>query len=132
MLLLFAIGLLVLLLALSPGGVRGIDLGSKLAADMPGSALRLALHEPIWGKVLDGRSVLTVAGKLENPAPVMLPVPALDAEVRDAEGTLLARWVTPPPVSTIAPGVAVTFDTAAIAVPPEARTVTIRFETRRK
>ena len=127
-----SLALLFVVLALAPGGFCGIDLGRRFAPDTPGSALVLSLHEPIWGKVLDGRSVLTIAGKLENPAPVTLAAPALDAEVRDADGTLLAKWLTPPPVAELAPGASVTFDTAAIAVPPSARTVTIRFETRRK
>ncbi len=128
-----AAGLVPVLLALQPGGFRGIDLGRPLDPDMPGSALTLELHEPIWGRVLDGRTVLTIAGKLSNPTLVTLAAPPLQADVRDADGTQLAKWTSPPPVAEVPPGTTITFDTAAIGVSASARTVRIKFApTRRK
>ena len=128
-----ATGLALLLLALQPGGFRGVDLGRSLDPEIPGSALTLELHEPIWGRVLDGRTVLTIAGKLSNPTPVPLVAPPLVAEVRDADSMLLAQWTSPPPVIEVPSGATITFDTATIGVSASARTVTIKFaHTRRK
>jgi predicted Zn finger-like uncharacterized protein len=128
-----AVGLVLLLLALRPGGIPGLDLGQSLDPAMPGSALTLELHEPIWGRVLDGRTVITFAGKLSNPTLVTLTAPPLEAEVRDAGGALLAKWTSPPPVSAVPSGATITFDTAAIGVPTSARQVRIIFaDTRRK
>ena len=128
-----ATGLALLLLALQPGGFRGVDLGRSLDPEMPGSALTLELHEPIWGRVLDGRTVLTIAGKLSNPTPVPLVAPPLVAEVRDADRMRLAQWTSPPPVIEVPSGATITFDTATIGVSASARTVTIKFaQTRRK
>lgn len=128
-----AASLILLLLGLRPGGMAGIDLGRSLDPAMPGSALMLELHEPIWGRVLDGRTVITFAGKLSNPTLVALSAPPLEAEVRDAGGALLAKWTSPPPVSEVPSGATITFDTAAIGVPTSARSVRIIFaDTRRK
>lgn len=128
-----AAGLGLLLLAFRPGGIAGIDLGQSLDPVMPGSALTLELHEPIWGRVLDGRTVITFAGKLSNPTSVAIAAPPLEAEVRDAGGALLAQWTSPPPVSLIPSGATITFDTATIGLPTSARSVRIIFaDTRRK
>ena len=120
-----AIILLALTALLRPDGVAGIDVGRSLEPVHVGTALRLQAYEPIWGRIIDGRNVLTINGRIENPARTELPIPPLHAEIRDAEGTLLASWTSPPPLAALPGGAAISFDTAAVDVPSSAATVDI-------
>lgn len=124
--------LLVLLLLLKPGGLAGIDLGARLEPEMKGTALRLQAYEPNWGRVLDGRSVLTINGRIENPTRVELPIPPLHAELRDPNGTLVASWTSPAPLPALPGGAAISFDTAAVDIAPGASTVSLSFATPRE
>jgi predicted Zn finger-like uncharacterized protein len=123
--------LLLLVLMLRPGGFAGVDLGSRLEPVPEGSALRLLAYEPIWGRVLDGRTVLTVNGRIENPTTQLLRIPPLHAEVRDADGAMLASWTSPPPLDALPGGASISFDTAAVDVPADARRIMIEFATPR-
>ena len=123
--------LLTLTAMLRPGGVAGMDLGRSLEPVHAGTALRLQAYEPIWGRIIDGRNVLTINGRIENPARQELPIPPLHAEIRDAEGMLLASWTSPPPLATLTGGAAISFDTAAVDVPSSAATVDIELSTPR-
>lgn len=126
-----ALTLLALILMIRPGGIAGIDLGKPLAPVHQGTALRIAAYEPIWGRIVDGRTVLTVNGRIENPARRELPVPPIRARLRDGEGTLVASWTSPAPMAELPAASAITFDTAAIDVPAQARTVEIELSTPR-
>ena len=126
-----AITLLTLTALLRPGGVAGVDLGRSLEPVHAGTALRLQAYEPIWGRIIDGRNVLTINGRIENPARQELPIPPLHAEIRDAEGMLIASWTSPPPLASLPGGAAISFDTAAVDVPAHAATVDIELSTPR-
>jgi len=123
--------LLALVLLFKPGGVAGLDLGERLEPRLEGTALRLSVYEPSWGRVLDGRSVLTINGRIENPTRVDLPIPPLHAEVRDADGTLVASWTSPAPLPSLPGGASINFDTAAVDVAPAAASVSLSFATPR-
>lgn len=129
---LLALLLITALTLAMPGGVRGFDPLAVAEPVQPGSALTLKLDEPIWGEVLDGSSVLTLTGRLANPTAVPLEVPPLAAEVRNADGQLLAQWLSPPPALTLAPGGEAAFDTAGVDIPGGAATVRLSFATRPK
>lgn len=127
-----AVLLLALVILFKPGGVGGLDLGERLEPKMEGTALRLQAYEPNWGRVLDGRNVLTINGRIDNPTGVELPVPPLHAELRDINGTLLASWTSPAPLETLPGGASISFDTAAVNVDPSAVTVNLSFATPRE
>ncbi len=127
-----AVLLLALIVLLKPGGIGGVDLGQRLEPKMEGTALRLQAYEPNWGRVLDGRNVLTINGRIENPTKVELPIPPLHAELRDANGTLVASWTSPAPLESLPGGATISFDTAAVDVAPSASTVTLSFATPRE
>ncbi len=128
---LVALALLALILMIRPGGVAGVDLGKPIEPVYQGTALRIAAYEPIWGRIVDGRTVLTVNGRIENPARREVPVPAIRARLRDGEGTLVAAWTAPAPLAELPAGSTIAFDTAAIDVPAQARTVEIELSTPR-
>jgi predicted Zn finger-like uncharacterized protein len=128
----FVLLVLAALALTAPGGLRGFDPLARVEPVQPGSALVLKLDEPIWGEVLDGSSVLTLTGRLTNPTRQPLDVPPLAAEVRSADGQLLAQWLSPPPALTLAPGGEAAFDTAGVDVPEGAATVRLSFATRPK
>ena len=126
-----ALMLLALILMSRPGGVAGVDLGKPLEPVYQGTALRIAAYEPIWGHIVDGRTVLTINGRIENPARREVPVPPIRARLCDGEGTLVASWTSPAPMTELPAGSAIGFDTAAIDVPAQARTVEIELSTPR-
>lgn len=126
-----ALVLLALILMTKPGGIAGIDLGKPLEPFHQGTALRIAAYEPIWGRVVDGRTVLTVNGRIENPARREVPVPPIRARLRDGEGTLVATWMSPAPMAELPAGSAIGFDTASVDVPAQAATVEIELATPR-
>lgn len=127
-----ALVLMGLILLLRPGGAASIDLGKRLEPQVKGTALRLQAYEPNWGRVLDGRNVLTINGRIENPTKVELPIPPLQAELRDANGTLLASWTSPAPLPSLPGGATISFDTAAVDVAPTAAKVSLSFATPRE
>jgi predicted Zn finger-like uncharacterized protein len=122
-------GLVVLL---RPGGIAGFDPGRALEPVQAGTALRIQAYPPIWGRIIDGRNVLTINGRIENPARVELPVPPLQAKIRDADGALVVAWTSPAPLDFLPGGAAISFDTAAVDVPPAAATVEITLGTPRE
>lgn len=126
-----ASALLALTAMLRPGGFAGVDLGRGLVHVETGTALRLQAYEPVWGRVLDGRNLLTVNGRIENPARQALPIPPLHAEIRNADGQLLVAWTSPAPLDELPGGAAISFDTSAVDVPAHAATVDIEFRTPR-
>lgn len=126
-----ALVLLALILMVRPGGFAGVDLGRSIEPIYEGSVLRIQAYEPIWGRVVDGRTVLTINGRIDNPARMPAPVPPLRARLRDADGLLLASWVSPAPIAELPPGGSIGFDTASIDVPAAARTVEIELSTPR-
>jgi predicted Zn finger-like uncharacterized protein len=126
-----ALGLLALILMTRPGGLAGVDLAKPLEPVHEGTALKVAAYEPIWGRIVDGRTVLTINGRIENPARREVPVPPIRARLRDGEGTLVMAWTAPAPMAELPAGSAIGFDTAAIDVPSQARTVEIELSTPR-
>lgn len=126
-----ALILVALILITKPGGIAGIDLGKRIEPVYEGTALRLAAYEPIWGRVVDGRNVLTINGRIENPARREVSVPPIRARLRDAEGTLVASWTSPAPLAELPAGSAIGFDTAAIDVPASASKVEVELSTPR-
>jgi predicted Zn finger-like uncharacterized protein len=123
--------LLLLTAMLRPGGFAGVDLGRALEPVHEGTALRLRAYEPIWGRIIDGRNVLTINGRIENPTRAELAIPPLHARIRDADGALLVSWTSPAPLESLPGGAAISFDTAAVDVPAAAATVDIELRTPR-
>lgn len=126
-----ALVLLALILMTKPGGIAGVDLGRSIEPVYEGTALKIAAYEPIWGRVVDGRNVLTINGRIDNPARREVPVPPIRARLRDREGFLLASWNSPAPLQELPAGATIGFDTAAIDVPANAATVEVELSTPR-
>lgn len=121
-----SIALSTLVLLAKPGGIAGYDPFALLGPVQP-NVLRLSVDAPVIGPGIDGAAVLTLFGRMRNPSASTQPVPALNVEVRDESGLILARWTSPPPVPTIGAGMTLTFETAANGIPETARTARLAF-----
>jgi predicted Zn finger-like uncharacterized protein len=114
-----------------PGGVAGHDPFAPLDPVQP-NALRLAVDAPVMGPGIDGRSVLTLFGRMSNPSRYDKPVPPIAVEVRGRDGTVLASWREQPPLSRIEGGGVVTFETASGGIPEGAAVARLRFVERQR
>ena len=120
------LALTALVLVCKPGGFAGYDPARSLEPDFVGSAVRLTLQEPIWGRVLDGRSLLTLIGTIENPTRVPLKVPPLGIEVLDRRGVRVAAW-TERPGGMIESGGSVAIEASGTGISGRAARVVVTF-----
>jgi hypothetical protein len=74
-----------------------------------------------------GNELLTVTGRIANPSEQAQRVPALRAELRDAQGRGIYSWTISAPVGQLAPGASTTFNSAEVNVPQGAKAVNISF-----
>jgi predicted Zn finger-like uncharacterized protein len=118
--------LLALTVIAKPGGVGGFDPFAGLGPVKP-NEVRLSIDAPLVGPGVDGATVLTLFGKLGNPARATEPVRPIRVQVFDRAGKEVASWTSPPPIAELSPGTTVSFETAAGGVPHSAVRATVRF-----
>ena len=122
-----AVAMLAATAAISFWGLPA-NLGSRLAfAKARGTALQIVDHKTQRSTMESGNELLTVTGRIANPSPEVQRVPALRAELRDAGGRGIYSWTISAPVSALAPGASVTFNSAEVNVPQGAKAVNISF-----
>ena len=103
-------------------------LGSRFAfAKAPGTALQIVDHKTQRSRMASGNELLTVTGRITNPSAEVQRVPALRAELRDAQGRGIYSWTISAPVAQLAPGASATFNSAEVDVPQGAKAVNISF-----
>lgn len=76
----------------------------------------------------NGSPDLTIAGEIRSVAANRVRLPRLFYEVRDSAGATLVSWSESAPARTIAVGHVLAFASTPHAVPPEGRTILVRFE----
>ena len=84
-------------------------------------------REPDWRMIADGGQLFAVSGRIWNPTKVVQPVPDVRAELKDTKGRIVYAWTITRPVTQLAPGGSVSFDGAAVDVPPSSTHVSVTF-----
>ncbi|WP_116090068.1 zinc-ribbon domain-containing protein [Sphingomonas crusticola] len=84
-------------------------------------------REPDWRMIAGGSQLFAVSGRVWNPTNVEQPVPDIRAELRNAQGKTVYAWTITRPVPRLAPGAAVSFEGAAVDVPPSSSNVSVTF-----
>ena len=121
---------LLMLAATAAIGVWGLpgNLSSRFAfAKASGNALQIVDHKTERSRMASGNELLTVTGRIANPSREAQRVPALRAELRDAQGRGIYSWTISAPVRQLAPGASATFNSAEVDVPQGAKAVNISF-----
>ena len=104
------------------------NLSSRLAFAKPqGTQLQIVDHKTERSRMASGNELLTVTGRIANPSGQPQRVPALRAELRDAQGNGIYSWTISAPVGQLAPGASATFNSAEVDVPQGAKAVNISF-----
>lgn len=96
-----------------------------------------ALHLPVHVRGLEFSRIvsaqlpsadLTVSGQIRNLGTRRMTLPRVAFEIRDAKGAPLISWSETPPAPTLGAGRIVAFASLPHSVPPESRSVLVRFE----
>ncbi|HZG09821.1 MAG TPA: FxLYD domain-containing protein [Allosphingosinicella sp.] len=113
--------------AISVWGLPGNLGGGMALAQRPGSPLQIVDQKTARTKMESGNELLTVSGRVSNPTQSEQRVPAIRAELRDAQGRAIYGWMISPPVSRLPPGQSATFNSAEVDVPRGAKAVNLSF-----
>ena len=92
----------------------------------PGDGLEVVTAPPTRA-VVDGKTVLEIAGTIRNTGEHPRPVPAMRAQLRDAGGKDVATWDFKADAARVRPGAEVTFKTTLADPPAVAGQLTILF-----
>jgi hypothetical protein len=125
-----AVAALVMLAATAAISVWGLpaNLGGSLArAQSAGSPLKIIDQKTARTRMESGNELLTVSGRVSNPTESEQRVPAIRAELRDAQNKAIYGWMISPPVSRLPPGQSATFNSAEVDVPKGAKAVNLSF-----
>ena len=77
--------------------------------------------------IADGGQLFAVSGRVWNPTRIVQPVPDIRAQLKDAKGQVVYAWTITRPTAELAPGASVSFDGAAVDVPPSSTHVSVSF-----
>ena len=88
--------------------------------EQPDLAIELPLESQIHRTTANGTIYFHANGFIVNPSDEVQRVPAIKAELRDADGNIVYEWIIPAPVSTLPPGERVAFSEARADIPRRA------------
>lgn len=109
-----AVAMLLAVAAISLLGVPTIG-GSEAAARSP---LKLEVtRKPERRTMESGNELLAVSGRVFNPTDKVQRVPAIRAELRDAQGRIVYGWAISVPKAELKPQESATFNSAEVDVP---------------
>jgi predicted Zn finger-like uncharacterized protein len=92
-----------------------------------GERLRFTRRDVSREPLPTDKELLTVTGEITNVSSQVQRLPQIRAEVTDAEGRAIFRWMIAPPVTELQPGQAVTFSSASTDVPKGGRNLNLSF-----
>ena len=121
-----AVLMLAAVAAISWFGVPGT--GGAAASQAGGSPLVLEVTRKPERRLMEsGNELLMVTGRIVNPTDEVQRVPAIRAELRDAQGRVVYGWAIPAPVTQLEPKQTASFDSAEVDVPRGAQALNLRF-----
>ncbi len=88
--------------------------------EQPDLVIELPLESQIHRTTANGTIYFHANGFIVNPSDEVQRVPAIKAELRDADGNIVYEWIIPAPVSTLPPGERVAFSEARADIPRRA------------
>lgn len=97
---------------------------SEVSSDSP---LKLMVTSQDRQKLASGNDLVSLSGRVINPTERTLPIPALQADLRDGAGKLVYSWRIAPPAPQLAPRASASFNAAELGVPPNATSLTLRW-----
>ena len=97
---------------------------AQASADSP---LKLMVTSQTRQKLASGNDLVSLSGRVINPTDTSEPVPALQADLRDAGGKLVYSWMIPPLAARLAPRASASFNAAELNVPANATSLTLRW-----
>jgi predicted Zn finger-like uncharacterized protein len=102
--------------------------GLYAAAGLPVNVRGLAFSD-VESRRVDAQSAdVVVKGEIRNVAQGRVRVPRLAFDVRDSAGVSVAAWTEAPPARSLAADAMVSFVSRPHALPPDGRTMVVRFE----
>lgn len=127
--------------AIAAGAVMLVAIGGLFFADVPGIAAQLGLttaaqesplqfvnlRKPERREMPSGSELFAIGGQVHNPTGTRQAIPEIRAELHDAQDRLVYSWAITPDEHSIAAGATVAFASAAVDVPPAARSVKLSF-----
>ena len=97
---------------------------SEVSGDSP---LKLMVTSQDRQKLASGNDLVSLSGRVINPTEQTLPIPPLQADLRDSAGKLVYSWRIAPPAPQLAPRASASFNAAELGVPPNATSLTLRW-----
>ena len=97
---------------------------SEVSGDSP---LKLMVTSQDRQKLASGNDLVSLSGRVINPTEQTLPIPPLQADLRDGAGKLVYSWRIAPPAPQLAPRASASFNAAELGVPPNATSLTLRW-----
>lgn len=97
---------------------------AEVAGDSP---LKLMVTSQDRQKLASGNDLVSLSGRVINPTEQTLPIPPLQADLRDGAGKLVYSWRIAPPAPQLAPRASASFNAAELGVPPNATSLTLRW-----
>jgi len=97
---------------------------SEVSGDSP---LKLMVTSQDRQKLASGNDLVSLSGRVINPTERTLPIPPLQADLRDGAGKLVYSWRIAPPAPQLAPRASASFNAAELGVPPNATSLTLRW-----
>jgi predicted Zn finger-like uncharacterized protein len=97
-------------------------LGIAGASETP---LQLMMTHSDRTQLASGNEFLNISGRIINPTSKQQKVPAIHAQLHDANGKVVYSWTIPPPAKSIPPGGSTTFNSAELNIPPAAEELTV-------
>jgi predicted Zn finger-like uncharacterized protein len=103
------------------------ELGARFAAQRSRTPLCILDQHAERRAMASGNELLTVTGRIHNPSDAVQRVPAIQAQLKDAQERIVYSWSIAAPVGELQPRQSATFNSAEVDVPRGAQSIDLDF-----